>query len=176
MLRISRSIFYKKILVFDWYVFLDFSWSFKLNNIKSFKLSRSFILETVDNDIYPNIFYIKFTIERVKFKKRNWALATNSNFQIYIYATWWCKPLIFQTYIIWSNRIDILKYLRFLGYKDISLRKSDFVATTKFLLIILSITSKMFILKPFNSYGRPWNLIFIQSCIQIKFRQIRHIS
>ena len=23
----------------------------------------------------------------------------------YIFATWWCKPLIFKTYIIWSNSI-----------------------------------------------------------------------
>ena len=28
----------------------------------------------------------------------------------YIFAALWCKPLIFQTYIIWSNIIHSLKY------------------------------------------------------------------
>ena len=41
-----------------------------------------------------------------------------------------CKPLIFQTQIIWSNRIHSLKYLRSatFGSKDIMIRKSEFVA------------------------------------------------
>ena len=30
----------------------------------------------------------------------------------YIFATWWCKFLLFQPYVIWFNRIHILKYLR----------------------------------------------------------------
>ena len=29
-----------------------------------------------------------------------------------IFGTWCCKPLIFETQIIWSNRIHSLKYLR----------------------------------------------------------------
>ena len=33
-------------------------------------------------------------------------------FYLCIFATWWCKPLIFQTYIIWNNIIHSLKYLR----------------------------------------------------------------
>ena len=42
----------------------------------------------------------------------------------YIFATWWCKPLIFQTYNIWSNIIQSLKYLRstIFGCKDIGIR------------------------------------------------------
>ena len=41
----------------------------------------------------------------------------------YIFATWWWKPLIFQTYIIWSNSIRSLKYLRSptLGCNDIEI-------------------------------------------------------
>ena len=31
---------------------------------------------------------------------------------LYIFTTGWCRPLIFQTNIIWSNRILSLKYLR----------------------------------------------------------------
>ena len=44
----------------------------------------------------------------------------------YIFSTWWCKPLIFQTWIFSSNRIHSLKYLRStaLGYKDIEIRTS----------------------------------------------------
>ena len=43
--------------------------------------------------------------------------------------------MIFQTYIIWSNRIHSLKYLRSmtLESKDIRYNKADFVAKTQFL-------------------------------------------
>jgi len=46
-----------------------------------------------------------------------------------------CKPLIFQTQIIWSNKIHSLKYLRSatFGSKDIVIIKSEFVAKTQFL-------------------------------------------
>ena len=52
-----------------------------------------------------------------------------------IFRTRWCKPLIFQTQIIWSNRIHSLKYLRSatFGSKDTVSRKSEFVAKTQFL-------------------------------------------
>ena len=45
------------------------------------------------------------------------------------------KPLIFQTQIIWANRIHSLKYLRSatFGSKNIVIRKSEFVAKTQFL-------------------------------------------
>ena len=42
----------------------------------------------------------------------------------YIFAAWWCKPLIFQSGIIWST---------LLGCKDIGIRKSEFVAKAHFL-------------------------------------------
>ena len=53
-----------------------------------------------------------------------------------IFRTRCCKPLIFQTLIIWSNRIHSLKYLRSATFcsKDIVIRKSKFVAKTQFLL------------------------------------------
>ena len=52
----------------------------------------------------------------------------------YICATWQRKPLIYQTYIIWSNRIYSLKYLKSttLVCTDIRIRKSKFVANTQF--------------------------------------------
>ena len=52
-----------------------------------------------------------------------------------IFGTWCCKPLIFQTQIIWSNRIHSLKYLRSATFvsKDIVIRKSEYVAKTQFL-------------------------------------------
>ena len=52
-----------------------------------------------------------------------------------IFKTQFCKPLIFQTQINWSNRIHSLKYLRYatFGSKDVMIRKSEFVAKTQFL-------------------------------------------
>ena len=52
-----------------------------------------------------------------------------------IFWTRCCKPSIFQTQIIWSYRIHSLKYLRSatFGYKDIVIRKSEFVAKIQFL-------------------------------------------
>ena len=52
-----------------------------------------------------------------------------------IFRTRCCKPLIFQTQIIWSNRIHSLKYLRYatFGSKDLVIRKSEFVAKIQFL-------------------------------------------
>ena len=45
----------------------------------------------------------------------------------YIFETQCLKPLIFQTYVIWSNRSQSLKYQRFttLESKDIGIRKSN---------------------------------------------------
>jgi len=53
----------------------------------------------------------------------------------YIFGTQCHKSLIFQTYIIWSNRIHTLKYLRSttLESKDIEFRKAEFVAKTQVL-------------------------------------------
>ena len=53
-------------------------------------------------------------------------------------ATCGCKLLIFQTSIIWSNRINSLKYLRSttLGCQDIGIRIIEFVAKTQFLCVI----------------------------------------
>ena len=53
----------------------------------------------------------------------------------YIFATWCCKPLIFQIWIIWSCRIHSLKYLRSLTFrcKDTGIRKAEFVTKTQFL-------------------------------------------
>ena len=49
---------------------------------------------------------------------------------ISLQLSWWCKPLIFQTLIIWSSWIYSLKYLRSttLGCKDLGSWKSEFVA------------------------------------------------
>ena len=52
-----------------------------------------------------------------------------------IFGTQCRKLLIFQTYIIWSNKSHSLKYQRFttLESKDIGIRKSEFEAKTQFL-------------------------------------------
>ena len=53
-----------------------------------------------------------------------------------IFGTQCRKPLIFQTYIFWSNKSHSLKYQRFttLESKDIGIRKSEFDANSQFLL------------------------------------------
>ena len=56
----------------------------------------------------------------------------------YIFETQCRKPLLFQTYIIWSNRTHSLKYQRFttLEFKDIGIGKSELVAKTQFLKLL----------------------------------------
>ena len=57
------------------------------------------------------------------------------------------KPLIFQTQIIWSNRIHSLKYLRStkFGSKDIVIRKTEFVAKTQFFLEVIKAIRLVFL-------------------------------
>ena len=56
-------------------------------------------------------------------------------YNLYIFGTQCRKSLIFQTYIIWSNKIHSLKYLRSmtLESKEIGFRKAEFMAKTQFL-------------------------------------------
>jgi len=53
----------------------------------------------------------------------------------FIYWTWCCRLLIFQTKIIWCNKIHSLKYLRSttLGCRDIGIIKLEFVSKTQLL-------------------------------------------
>ena len=53
----------------------------------------------------------------------------------YIFGLQRRKPLIFQTYIFWSNKSRSLKFQKFttLESKDIGIRKSEFVAKSQFL-------------------------------------------
>ena len=52
-----------------------------------------------------------------------------------LFGTQCRKPLIFQTYLFWSNKSHSLKFQRFttLESKDIGIRKSEFVAKSQFL-------------------------------------------
>ena len=65
----------------------------------------------------------------------------------YIFSTLWCKLLIFQTYIIWSNySIHSLKLrTTTLDCSDIEIRKSDFVAKTQFLYFLEECFKKVII-------------------------------
>ena len=58
-----------------------------------------------------------------------------SNFYIFDFCL--CKPLIFQTWIILSNRIHILKYQKSttIVCKDVEIRKSEIVTNTPFLCL-----------------------------------------
>jgi len=95
--------------------FFPITWFFSQDQI--FLLSFNV---TYDQNL--NIIFWK----KIRKVKRNRVIVTNSYF------------LIFQTWIILSNRIHSLKYLRSttLGCKDIGIRKSEFVAKTQFLWLI----------------------------------------
>ena len=58
-----------------------------------------------------------------------------------IFATQCRKHLIFQTYIFLSNKSHSLKYQRFTAFefKDIGIRKSEFVANSQFLWYLYSL-------------------------------------
>ena len=75
--------------------------------------------------LYIKLIYIKEMSFYHKFKFSN----------PYILGTRWRKPLIFQTYIIWSIRINRLKCLRSktFGCKDVGIINSEFVGKTQFL-------------------------------------------
>ena len=69
-------------------------------------------------------------------KTEQWTLAINFNFRMkfsYFFATWWCTLLILKTYTIY-NRTHGLKCQSSttLGFKDINIKKSEFVASTQF--------------------------------------------
>ena len=73
-----------------------------------------------------------------------------------------CKILVFQTQIIWSNRIHSLKYQRSqtLGSKDIEIRKVELVTKTQFLCtssFCLQLTV------PFHSFSFSMILIYSRS-------------
>ena len=100
-----------------------------------------------------------------------------------IFRTRCCKPLIFQTQIIWSNKIHSLKYLRSatFGSKDIVIRKSEFVAKTQFLwpcCWIGNILNLHFaIFKMVQNNLRSWQQSFYPYyIIQIGHYKICHIS
>ena len=116
----------------------------KEKNVAFEKYLRKKLIDKKENDFARNILwcnlffsiYFSTTVStehdmRVNPKfQRNWVFATNSNFVIPISL----QPdgvngVIFQTEIIWSNRIHILKYLRYttftkiLGLENQSLRR-----------------------------------------------------
>ena len=68
--------------------------------------------------------------------------------------------MIFQTYIIFSDSIHSLKNQKSttLGCNDIEIRKSEFVAKTQFLLIILDLIENV-IEKRTNSVLDPTELM-----------------
>ena len=110
---------------------------------------------------------------------RNWYKSVSKELSLWneikylnhnIFRTRCCKPLIFQTQIIWSNRIHSLKYLRYatFGSKEIVIGKSEFVAKTQFLYFIFP----LWLLKRQEKDGiRPIKFKILRSnnfCISIK--------
>ena len=91
-----------------------------------------------------NICHVQTEINIFLKKKTKWRCAKNTKelsichklITTHIFAIQLCKPLIFQTMIIWSNTINSLKCQKFttLGCKDKGIRISEFVAKTQILL------------------------------------------
>ena len=73
-------------------------------------------------------FLLKCWFQIIAAKKKGMKLSFCHKLWFYIchiFSTWWCKPLIFQTIIIWSKMSHSLKYLRSptIKCKDIWIRK-----------------------------------------------------
>ena len=109
--------------------------------------SRHIIVYLSTNSTKLNQIKVIYKLKEINFFKKKLRLCHKLKFSFpYIFATWWCKPLIFQTYIIWSNGINSLKYLRSVtsSSKDKGIRKSEIEAKTKyFLLRILEKSHKL---------------------------------
>ena len=106
-------------------------WYFKL---RLFDLTRIHICKDVGirkSDYVANTRFLsqKFMVKELTLCHKLWF--SNPN----IFGTQCRNPLIFQTYIFWSNKSHSLKFQRFttLESKDIGIRKSEFVAKSQFL-------------------------------------------
>ena len=88
--------------------------------------------------ICPEILRVSLRFQSRKLKPKELTLChklwfSNPN----IFGTQCRKPLIFQTYIFWSNKSHSFKFQRFttLESKNIGIRKSEFVAKSQFLSV-----------------------------------------
>ena len=122
------------ILIFEWWVYIKKK--IKLLNYPGYSIysEPESIKERSNQELMEqlrNVYYYYFCI----FSTQNFVVVLTKKSSLcnklwfsntYIFFTWWCKPLIFQTWIFSSNRIHSLKYLRStaLDYKDIEIRKS----------------------------------------------------
>ena len=117
--------------------FLTVIWKLcKIICCSQFFYSYSEVNTTFSEDVWALIFF--FIIERGvgRLGLKELSLCHKLKYSnLYILKNWCDKPLIFQIQVIWSNRIHSLKYLRSttFGFKDIVIRKSEFVAKTQFL-------------------------------------------
>ena len=107
-----------------------------------------------------HMYYIKFHFAALK-ELSLWNKIKYLNLNIFRARC--CKSLIFQTQIIWSNRINSLKYLRSttFGSKDKVIRKSEFVAKNRFLLISCLILNPATFCENFKKLG-IFNPIFFR--------------
>jgi len=97
--------------------------------------------QLVKNLIYPRAYSVH--IKELSFCHKLWF------YNRHIFSIWWCKPLIYQTFIIWSKEIHSLKYLRSptVKWKDIGKRKSEFVTKTQFLYRVCIIPLRTWIIQ-----------------------------
>ena len=112
-------------------------------------------------------------LKELSFGHKFWSSNTS------IFSTWWCKPSIFQTIIMWSKYIYSVKYQRSPTFdcKDIGIRKSEFVAKTQFLLQLkisgfLELTLIFNLLKrncfTWKSLSTPFHIHHVWECLMFK--------
>ena len=83
-------------------------------------------------------------------------MTTNPFSDPHIFATWWGKPLIFQTSTTCPNITHILKYQRFTtwGCNDIGIRKLVFTIIAK---LLSACKTCIYIRMRFNNHATNWN-------------------
>ena len=98
----------------------------------------------------------------------------------HIFSTWWCKPLICQTIIIWSKMIHSLKYLRSptIKCKDIGIRKSEFVTKTQFFSqwMISSRTLESWFLRNSTFGSLSGTEFLLETCLLDQGPNLRNLS
>ena len=108
-----------------------------LSSLISILFQRNYVFTTnsdflISISLQPNVVYT-FNILNYEIGRKELSLWHKLNFSNpYICGTWCCRLLIFQTKIIWCNKIHSMKYLRStsLGCKDIGIKILQFVAKT----------------------------------------------
>ena len=98
-----------------------------------------------------------FAIKKLSLSHKLWI------YNPHIFRTQCRKSLIFQTYIIWSNRIYSLKYQRSMALKskNIGFRKAEFVVMTQFFCYFTFFIYVLYLIGRRIAQKKTWKYVFI---------------